>query len=266
MKALLLKIFALRLMVEDNHHAKKTKTGVNSNHSAEFNVNIKGIITAQFRITVGMKCAHATVCRSFSRTRSQFFQERNHPDVSEKWLSCYFRRQILKFCVLPSGWRAAGEKEKKKRHQVSFGLITGQVLLIELFVQLTRGMISDYSYVFSFGFVYLVNGCGSLSWSTMCHFIASLLSKAWFRNNRQNWPRMWPRQSLHCSWKSQSWHLEIYLSQSIQSGGLLFLCRCLCVSAILIFSPCTDLTDSNWITRCRLDLDSTIRAADFVGL
>lgn len=66
MKALLLKIFALRLMVEDNHHAKKTKTGVNSNHSADFNVNIKGIITAQFRTgtwfgrrnTVGMKCAH----------------------------------------------------------------------------------------------------------------------------------------------------------------------------------------------------------------
>lgn len=55
-------------------------------------------------------------------------------------------------------------------------------------------------------------------------------------------------------------------SRAAACCSFFFLCRCLCISAILIFSPCTDLTDSNWITRCRLDLDSTMQAADFVGL
>lgn len=177
-----------------------------------------------------------------------------------------FRETNIEVLCSPLRLACRRWKGKEKRLQVSIGLITGQVLLIELFVQLARAMISDYSYVFSFCFAYLVNCCGSLSCRTLFHFIASLHSKAWFQNNRQNWPRMWPRQSLHCSWKSQSWHSEIYISQSIQSGGLLFLCRCLCINAILIFSPCTDLTDWNWITRCRLDLDSTTQAADFVGL
>lgn len=90
-------------------------------NSAEFDVNIQGIITAQFRTgtwfgrrnTLGMKCAHNAVCGSFSRTRSRFFKRETiltfqkngcHAISGDKYWSSVFS----------PGWRAAGEKEKKK--------------------------------------------------------------------------------------------------------------------------------------------------------
>lgn len=129
-------------------------------------------MTAQFRTgtwfgrrnTVGMKCAHATVCRSFSRTRSQFFFRREKPSWRfRKMTVVLFQETNIEVLCSPLGLACRRWKGKEKRHQVSCGLATCQVLLIELFVQLTQGMISDYSYVVSFCFAYLVNGCGSLS-------------------------------------------------------------------------------------------------------
>lgn len=62
-------------------------------HSAELDVTIKGIITAEFctgtwfgrRNIVGMKCARTIVCRSFSKSGSRFVQRENSPMFRNKY-------------------------------------------------------------------------------------------------------------------------------------------------------------------------------------